>query len=166
MSARSTSTSTRAGRSPNSRAGRAADRSGTPGGTGRPPTILLAEDEESFVEALEIGLSKEGFRVAVARDGHEALHLFDEVAPDLILLDLMLPKYGGFEVLRRLQSGEYKGIPIIVISGKFVDPATVDMIRQESNVVEFLAKPVRPPQLMAVVHRVLKTRSPQPPAKA
>ncbi len=61
----------------------------------RPLNVLLAEDEESFVDALVIGLGHEGFKVSVARDGLEALRLFEETAPDLVLLDLMLPKMSG-----------------------------------------------------------------------
>ncbi len=55
-------------------------------------TVLLVEDEESFIDALTIGLKKEGFRVEVARDGMEALAKFDVVQPDVVLLDVMLPK--------------------------------------------------------------------------
>ena len=54
-------------------------------------TVLVVEDEESFIEALTVGLSREGFRVQVARDGAQALDLFDVVQPDLVLLDVMLP---------------------------------------------------------------------------
>ena len=55
-------------------------------------TVLVVEDEESFIEALNIGLVREGFRVQVARDGVEAIDMFDAVRPDLVLLDVMLPK--------------------------------------------------------------------------
>ena len=55
-------------------------------------TVFVVEDEESFVEALTVGLAREGFRVEVARDGAEALARFDAVQPDLVLLDVMLPK--------------------------------------------------------------------------
>jgi two-component system, OmpR family, response regulator RegX3 len=58
-------------------------------------TILVVEDEDSFVDALTVGLRREGFRVQVARDGAEALDLFDSVRPDLVLLDVMLPKVSG-----------------------------------------------------------------------
>lgn len=66
-------------------------------------TILLVEDEESFIDALTIGLKKEGFRVEVARDGMEALAKFDSVRPDLVLLDVMLPKISGIDVCRQLR---------------------------------------------------------------
>ena len=67
-------------------------------------TILVVEDEDSFVEALTVGLKREGFRVHVARDGSEALDLFDVVKPDLVLLDVMLPRISGIDVCRELRS--------------------------------------------------------------
>ena len=66
-------------------------------------TVLVVEDEESFVEALTVGLRREGFRVQVARDGGQALDLFDAVAPDLVLLDVMLPKVSGIDVCREIR---------------------------------------------------------------
>ena len=66
-------------------------------------TIFVVEDEASFVEALSIGLRREGFDVVVAVDGAEALARFDEVQPDLVLLDVMLPKVTGLEVCRQLR---------------------------------------------------------------
>ncbi len=54
-------------------------------------TVLVVEDEESFVEALTVGLKREGFRVEIARDGADALERFDAVHPDVVLLDVMLP---------------------------------------------------------------------------
>ena len=63
-----------------------------------PATVLVVEDEESFVEALVVGLKREGFRVKVARDGIEALEVFDAAKPDLVLLDVMLPRLSGVDV--------------------------------------------------------------------
>ncbi len=58
-------------------------------------TVLVVEDEDTFVDALTVGLEREGFRVQVARDGAEALEIFDAVQPDLVLLDVMLPEGVG-----------------------------------------------------------------------
>ena len=66
-------------------------------------TVLVVEDEESFIDALTVGLRREGFRVQVARDGVQALDVFDAVAPDLVLLDVMLPKMSGIDVCRQLR---------------------------------------------------------------
>jgi len=63
--------------------------------------VLVVEDEESFVDALRVGLDREGFDVEVAIDGVQALEVFDATRPDLILLDLMLPKLSGIDVCRR-----------------------------------------------------------------
>src|SRR3974390_2699262 len=86
------------------------------GAEGRAPLILLAEDEESFVEALVVGLGREGFQVAVARDGRDALRLFEEVDPDLVLLDLMLPKLSGIDVCRSIRA--LSPVPIIIVTAK------------------------------------------------
>ena len=67
-------------------------------------TVLVVEDEESFVDALVVGLRREGFLVRVARDGAEALELFDSVRPDLVLLDVMLPRVSGIDVCREIRS--------------------------------------------------------------
>ena len=66
-------------------------------------TVLVVEDEDSFVEALTVGLRREGFRVQIARDGFEALTVFDAVNPDLVLLDVMLPKVSGIDVCRQIR---------------------------------------------------------------
>ena len=67
-------------------------------------SVLLAEDEESFVDALVVGLAREGFDVTIARDGPEALAKFEEIQPDLVLLDIMLPKLSGIDVCRAIRA--------------------------------------------------------------
>lgn len=121
-------------------------------------TVLVVDDDDAVLELLEMVVQKEGFRSVTATDGQEALDKVAATKPDLILLDLMLPRYGGFEVLRRLQSGETAHIPIVVVTGFYTDRSTAEMIRQESNVVEFLEKPVKPLQLANVLHKILMTR--------
>ena len=66
----------------------------------KPTKVLIVEDEESFLEALRIGLAREGFAIDVARDGSEALARFDAGAPDIVLLDVMLPRISGLDVCR------------------------------------------------------------------
>ncbi|MBI4424685.1 MAG: response regulator, partial [Elusimicrobia bacterium] len=100
-----------------------------------------------------------------AIDGEEALRKIESLAPDLILLDLMLPRYGGYEVLRRLKTGPTAHIPIIVITGRYTERTTTEMIRQESNVVEFMEKPIKTNVLAALLHRILKTDPPALEAK-
>jgi two-component system response regulator VicR len=123
--------------------------------------VLIVDDERGIRELLEIVMQKEGFRVALAEDGEEALQKVRELTPDLILLDLMLPKYGGFEILRELQAGDHGEIPIIVMTGRMMDTSTAEMLKRESNVREFIEKPIRREALVARIHHFLKTR-PQP----
>ena len=77
-------------------------------------TVLVVEDEESFIDALTVGLKREGFRVQVARDGAQALDLFDAVNPDLVLLDVMLPRISGIDVCRQLRKRSQ--VPIILVT--------------------------------------------------
>lgn len=123
--------------------------------------ILVVDDDDGVRELLEYILKKEGFRVESALDGQEAVQKITKLSPNLVLLDMMLPRYGGFEVLRQLQGGELRSVPIIVITGRYTDRSTSEMIRQESNVVDFMEKPVKQQVLTASIHRVLKTRPPE-----
>ena len=82
-----------------------------------PKKILLVEDEEIMIDLLQRKLTKEGYEVSVARDGEEGLKLMREVKPALILLDIVMPKMGGFEVMEEMaKEPELKKIPVIVIS--------------------------------------------------
>lgn len=123
-------------------------------------TLLVVEDDLGVMEFLKIILAKEGFRVESAFDGEEAKQKAHELKPDLILLDLMLPKAGGFEVLRDLQNEDTGGIPIVIMTGRMMDPSTAEMLRNESNVREYLEKPVKPASLSALLHKLLNTRPP------
>jgi len=119
--------------------------------------ILIVDDDESVRDLLEFIVKKEGFRVETASDGQEAIEKAKKLFPDLILLDLMLPRYGGFEILRELQGDETSKIPIIIITGRYTDRSTSEMIKQEINVVEFIEKPVKTNVLAATLHKILKT---------
>ncbi|MEI8240327.1 MAG: response regulator, partial [Actinomycetota bacterium] len=87
------------------------------------PTVLVVEDEASYVEALTIGLTREGFLVEVAVDGVEALARFDIVRPDVVLLDVMLPKMSGIDVCRQLRKRTQ--VPIIMVTAKGAEIDTV-----------------------------------------
>jgi len=79
--------------------------------------ILLVEDEKIIVDVLEKKLVKEGYEVVVAQDGEEGLRKMKEVKPDLVLLDIVMPKKGGFEVMEEMKKDkELKETPVIVIS--------------------------------------------------
>jgi len=79
--------------------------------------ILIIEDEEIMIDLLQRKLTKEGYEISVARDGEEGLKVMREVRPDLVLLDIVMPKMGGFEVMEKMNKDpELKAIPVIVIS--------------------------------------------------
>lgn len=79
--------------------------------------ILLVEDEELVISLLEKKLTQEGYEMLIARDGEEGLKKMREESPDLILLDIIMPKMGGFEVMEEMNKDkELKKIPVIVIS--------------------------------------------------
>ncbi|MEI7529385.1 MAG: response regulator [Elusimicrobiota bacterium] len=130
-----------------------------PAGSGDPADklVLIVDDDDSVRELVEFIVKKEGFRVEKAADGEVALQKARALRPDLMLLDLMLPKYGGFEILRELQGDETSSIPIVIITGRYTDSSTAEMIKQESNVKDFLEKPIKPQVLSALIHKVLRT---------
>ena len=114
--------------------------------------IFVIEDEESFVDALEVGLAREGFTVSVARDGFEALEKFDEVNPDLVLLDVMLPRVTGIEVCRQLR--QKSTIPIIMVTAKSSEIDTV--VGLEVGADDYVAKPYRIRELVARIRAALR----------
>ncbi len=121
-------------------------------------TVLVVEDEEAFVEALTIGLPREGFKVEVARDGAEAISMFDRVDPDLVLLDLMLPKVSGLDVCRELRTRSE--VPIIMVTAKSAEVDTV--VGLEIGADDYVTKPYRMRELVARMRAVTRrTRSPQ-----
>lgn len=122
--------------------------------------ILLVDDDESLLDLMEHVVRKEGFRTDRAMDGVEALRKVAALQPDLVLLDFMLPGMGGYEVLRELQARGDGGIPVIVITGRHMDRKNVELVRMESNVKEFMEKPMRPALIAATIHSLLKTRPP------
>ena len=112
------------------------------------PTVLVVEDEESFIEALQVGLKREGFRVEVARDGLQALEMFDLVQPDLVLLDVMLPKMSGIDVCRQLR--KKTTTPIIMVTAKGAEIDTV--VGLEVGADDYVTKPYRLRELLSLIH--------------
>ncbi len=124
-----------------------------------PPTpetsVLLVEDEESFIDALTIGLRREGFRLHVARDGQQALDVFDLVRPDIVLLDVMLPKVSGIDVCRQLRKRSQ--VPIIMVTAKGAEIDTV--VGLEVGADDYVTKPYRLRELVARMRAVLRRRT-------
>ncbi|MDA8391310.1 MAG: response regulator transcription factor [Actinomycetota bacterium] len=120
------------------------------------PTVLLAEDEDSFVEALVVGLKREGFRVEVARDGVTALAQFDSVRPDVVLLDVMLPQMSGLDVCREIRTRS--SVPIIMVTARGTELDTV--VGLEVGADDYVSKPYRLRELIARMRAVMR-RSPE-----
>jgi two-component system, OmpR family, response regulator RegX3 len=116
------------------------------------PTVLVVEDEPSFVEALTIGLRREGFRVEVALDGFEALDRFAIVKPDLVLLDVMLPRLSGIDVCRQLR--KHSTVPIIMVTAKGSEIDTV--VGLEVGADDYVTKPYRLRELVARMRAVMR----------
>lgn len=119
------------------------------------PVVLVVEDEESYVEALTIGLTREGFRVEIAVDGVEALLRFDEVDPDVVLLDVMVPKMGGIDVCRQLR--KVSQVPIIMVTAKGAEIDTV--VGLEVGADDYVTKPYRMRELVARMRAVMRRRA-------
>lgn len=118
-------------------------------------SVLIVEDEESFIDALQSGLTREGFVVTVARDGAEALDVYERLAPDLILLDVMLPKVSGLDVCREIRARS--NVPIIMVTAKGAEIDTV--VGLEVGADDYITKPYRLRELVARMRAVLRRRS-------
>lgn len=123
------------------------------------PHILVAEDEDSLATLLNYNLEKEGYAVAVAADGEDALMMINEKLPDLILLDWMLPKVSGIEVCRRLRArSETRNIPIIMLTARGEE---TDRIRGlDTGADDYIVKPFSMSELSARIRAVLRRLRP------
>ncbi len=116
--------------------------------------VLVVEDEEPFIDALSIGLDREGFTVTIARDGQEAVQAFAQATFDIVLLDLMLPKMSGLDVCRAIRMTS--DVPIIIVSAKGEE---VDMVLLlEIGADDYVTKPYRLRELVARIRAVLRRR--------
>jgi CheY-like chemotaxis protein len=115
--------------------------------------ILLIEDEEIMVNLLQKKLTQEGYEISVARDGEEGLKLIREAVPDLVLLDIIMPKKGGFEVMEVMQKDRrLRKIPVIIISNSG-QPVELDRAK-ELGAKDWLIKTDFDPQ--EVLDKVVK----------
>jgi two-component system response regulator RegX3 len=120
---------------------------------GAPPAhVLVVEDEESFVDALTVNLEREGFVVTAARDGVEALERFAADQPDLVLLDVMLPRLSGIDVCRAIRANST--VPIIMVTAKSTELDTV--VGLEVGADDYVAKPYRVHELVSRMRAVLR----------
>jgi DNA-binding response OmpR family regulator/tetratricopeptide (TPR) repeat protein len=126
-------------------------------------TILVIEDDKSVVSLLEDVLKDEGFDVLVERDGEWGLRKFQEKPIDLIIVDVLIPKIKGFDLITRLRETEKgKNLPIIVISGVYRAANHKQRIVEKHKVVEYLDKPIDVDHLIDVLHDVFSSAYPVP----
>ena len=117
--------------------------------------VLVVEDEESFSEALSYMLRREGFEVAVAATGPDALSEFDRSGADLVLLDLMLPGLSGTEVCRTLR--QRSSVPVIMLTAR--DSEIDKVVGLELGADDYVTKPFSSRELVARIRAVLRRRS-------
>jgi len=123
------------------------------------PHVLVVEDEDSLATLLQYNLQKEGYDVALAGDGEEALLLVDERLPDLIVLDWMLPKISGIEVCRRLrQRNETRNVPIIMLTARGEESDRVRGL--DTGADDYVVKPFSMTELTARIRAVLRRLRP------
>lgn len=114
--------------------------------------VLVVDDEHAIVRALSAALSARGYRVEVARDGHEALERAATTAPDLIVLDLGLPDLDGIEVVRRIR--EWSDVPIVVLTAEGADDVKVTALDEGAD--DYVTKPFSTPELLARLRVALR----------
>lgn len=123
-----------------------------------PPLILVVDDTPDNVEVLQMRLESKGYAVATAADGEEALARIAELTPDLVLLDVMMPKVDGYEVCRRIKADpELKFIPVVMITAKSDRSDVVAGL--EAGAEDYLVKPVDPIELVARVRSMLRIKA-------
>jgi len=119
--------------------------------------ILIVEDEEDLRKALEIRLKQNNFKVIMSKDGEAGLKKAKEELPDLIILDVLLPKMSGFEVCHCLKADpEYKHIPVLMLSIK----SSEDAIKKgyENGADEYITKPFEWPFILEKIKSILSKK--------
>jgi two-component system response regulator RegX3 len=114
--------------------------------------VLVVEDEESYSEALSYMLRKEGYEVAIADNGADALKEFDRNGADIVLLDVMLPGIPGTEVCRQIR--QTSSVPVIMVSAK--DDEVDKVVGLELGADDYVTKPYSPRELVARIRAVLR----------
>ena len=119
-------------------------------------TILVVDDERHIVRLVQVNLERAGYEVTTAYDGVEALEAVNVELPDMIILDVMMPRMDGFEALKKLRADDKtKDIPVIMLTAKAQD---ADIFKGWSSGVDsYLTKPFNPRELLAFVDRIFQS---------
>jgi excisionase family DNA binding protein len=130
------------------------NRSGPGGSTQQGPLVLIVDDDEGVREYVRVNLEMEGYAVREASSAEEGLGVLEEVSPDLILLDVMMPKVDGWEMLRRVQERHGVGaIPVVMFSGKVNERSAQEATARGAQ--GFVGKPFDPQQLIEHAKQLL-----------
>jgi two-component system, OmpR family, response regulator VicR len=116
--------------------------------------VLICEDEEIMLTALEFRMRKKGFEVVIARDGQEAIDFLQTEKIDLIVADIMMPRVTGLELVTHVRTKLKSDVPIIIISALEHDDVVMEAFRLGAN--DFITKPFKPTELVLRVRRQLK----------
>jgi len=130
------------------------DAQGVTGGQG---TILIVEDEANIIDLVRLYLQEAGFTVAVAEDGPAGLAAYERIAPDLIILDLMLPGMDGYEVCKRIRAQSHT--PILMLTARRAEDDRV--MGLDLGADDYLTKPFSPRELVSRVRAILRRASMQ-----
>jgi two-component system, OmpR family, response regulator MprA len=125
--------------------------------TGRDPRVLVVEDDEEIAQVLQRSLRLEGYEVRIAGDGEAALDQSAAFNPDLVILDLGLPKLDGIEVARRLRSAD--DVPILMLTARDALESRVEGL--DSGADDYLVKPFERQELLARLRALLRRRPPR-----
>jgi excisionase family DNA binding protein len=130
------------------------NRSGPGGGVQQGPVVLIVDDDERVREYVRVNLEMEGYSVREAGSADEGLEVLEEVSPDLVLLDVMMPKVDGWEMLRRVRERHgIDAIPVVMFSGKIDEGTAGEAAARGAQ--GFLGKPFDPQQLIEHAKQLL-----------
>jgi DNA-binding response OmpR family regulator len=115
-------------------------------------TVLMVDDERRYRELVDLNLTHRGYRVLQASDGLSALNLLESEQPDLVILDLMMPRMDGYEFCRRVR--EYSSVPIIMLTAKAEEAHKIQGLQMGAD--DYVTKPFSPDELLARVEAVLR----------
>ncbi len=120
----------------------------------RLPVLLIADDDEDILTLVQLRLSRSGYEVVVARDGEQALRLTQERHPDLAVLDWMMPKSSGLEVLRAIRANaDTADIPVVLLTARAAASDVQEGL--DAGADDYIAKPFSPQELAARVQAIL-----------